>query len=778
MKKFSIMRRPDEPAEDPDLIEAAPVREEVLVNHPSQPREYSPVLSSLESSSDTLYGHVTFANREPQLPREVIDKKRPSKYAYQYILPKERDLPQIEDRMNTIASNMLLEYSRESIFAKEVDYIKRLFTFEEAKSQANTHRALMGSRSSSHLDPNLVSEKMEQDPYEPIPSTSKCLTPPPPPQRPKPIDFITSDESSASIVETPHKAKPVVGINIERTPQKESFKPLGPNKSPKTIQKPRKQVSNLKLRFQKSPQKLYGRIKNTLGPSSQSKVVQMPLQQLTMTQTNVRSRPGDSDSALEDFVTIEPEPIDIFRVIKQTSYNRGRDAMIVARGNADNGTLGIKIRTGASGYTEWMNELQVYLLPDFKHKNISEFYGWDKRYSTDYFPNQDSIFNDAETKELDENQLEKIKCRAYPIRIEYWLVNKNFDCVILRDYLRENTLSWPEMLHIATGIMQGLHFLHEYQEYQTSIDAKEAVEGFIKSTNGAIEKVAFEEASSKRVIHMRPFLSISVIHRNLTSLNIVLKSDLTPCIWNFGSAHVIHPFQPANIKQYIDLDLKETILTSQYTPPEVLQERGHLTAAALKAIDMYSSGILFWELMSRCVLPKLEDATEREDKERSEPDEYREPYEREFGQLGTGFMLKYAVLKKHCRPAILDSWLAGKKTNRFAQTFQDLWDQDFDARLRPLTVIDRLNKTTRTDRDQRFKYRYRSGEAFTVPKNWPSEKLEADQAPPFPKDCEPNIFIGPIVDQLPSVKVEFERIVRVGASFIPLGAGNPRRRSF
>lgn len=800
MTTLPIMRKSDEPQEDPNLIEPAPISgTSNLATYPSRPITYSPNFSSYETSSSSRYGDSSGEslesgemNKNQNLPREVMDKRKPYKFAYQYILPKILDSPQIEDEKNMIVSNILLEYTKESVFAKEEDFIKRMFTFEEAKFEADAYRLMMGSRSPSQLNAELVSEreileKPKQDPYEPIPSTSKCPTPPPPLPRPKSVESFTSDESNNSIAATtPFHAKPIDCIKVTPKPQEETFKPLGPNKSPKSImliKKPRKPIPNLKLRFQKSPQKLYGRIRSTLGSLNQYRTVQMPLQQLstttTLTRTNISSAPEDSGPALEDFVTIEPEPENVFRVLKQTSYNRGRDAMIVARDNDGHDTLGIRIRTEASGYTEWMNELQVYLLPDFKHENVLEFYGWDKRYSTDYFSNKDLNFNDNDDtkKGLDENELEKIKCRAYPIRIEYWLVNKNFDCVTLRDYLRENTLSWPEMLHVAKGIMQGLHFLHENQEYQTSIDAKEAVDGFIKSTNGALKKVAFEEVNTHRVIHMRPFLSLAIIHRNLTSLNIVLKRDLTPCIWNFGSAHVIHPFQPANIKQYIDLELKESILTSQYTPPEVLQERGHLTAASMKAIDMYSSGIIFWELMSRCILPKLEGATEKEDKERSEPAEYCEPFQREFGPLATGFMLKYAVLKKHCRPTVLGSWLAGKKTNRFVQTFQDLWDQDYDARLRPLTVIDRLNKITKTDRDKRFKYKYRTSEVFVMPKNWPTDKQDTDQAPPFPKDCEPNIIIGPMVDRLPSVKIEIERFVRSGASIIPLGASNPRRKS-
>lgn len=771
MNKVSTMRRPDEPAEDPDLIIAVPEA------YPSIPRVYPTITLSSQENSLALEtqengqresrGNVN--KRKRRLPREVMDKKRPYQYAYQYKLPKEESIPFTPENMiGGLISNISLEYSEDSLFTKVDEYVRKVFTFEEARVDAVAYRKSIGqysSQSSSQLDADIASTKLtrdveaiiepaKHDPYEPIPSTSKCPTPPPPLPRPKSSAVSTVSDSSLSIASLLETSRPIRDIsNIIRGPHEDMFRPLGPNISPKpviSIKKPRTPISNLKLKIQKSPRRLFGSIRNSLGSFNQSRSVQMPLKPLSKIQTNVSSSHDDFNSTLEDFVSIEPEPKNIFRVLKQTSYNNSRDAMIIARGNNDNETIGIKIRTEASGYLEWMNELQVYLLPDFQHENILEFYGWDKRYSTDVRDHNWNIH--GENKVSDENETEKMRHRAYPIRIEYWLMVKNCeDFVTLRDYLCNNTLSWLEMLHVAKGIMQGLHFLHDNHEYQKSIDAKKAVEGFLKSTNGAIKKVAFKEASTNRVIYMRPYLSLAVIHRNLSSLNIVLKRDLTPCIWNFGSSHVIHPFQPANAKQYIDLELKETILTSQYTAPEVLQERGHMTAVSMKAIDIYSCGIIFWELMSRCVLPELEGATESENKERREPNEYREPFEKEFGKLATGFMLKYAVLKKHCRPAIPSSWLAGLNTNRFAQTFQDMWDQDYDARLHPLTVIDRINTiSSRTDVDKRFRYKYRTSEMFVIPKNWPTDKHETDQAPPYPKDCEPNIFFGSLSDELDS----------------------------
>lgn len=467
--------------------------------------------------------------------------------------------------------------------------------------------------------------------------------------------------------------------------------------------------------------------------------------------TRVRSLEHDiSEEESQDESTSNEESKYEFCQMDQSNCLGCKQPMVIAKNKKTGSVVVIRIRTGQSGYSEWMNELQVYLLPKFKHKNVLDFYGSDTRYKgrNSKGPKISDLLHKNQSFDEQAEEFEKLNRRANQIKIEYWLMNKFDNCSTLRDYLKINTLTWPQMVRVARGIINGLHYLHENKEYQ-DFNTKLAVDGFIRSTNGAIKKVAFMDL--RNVIHMKPHLTLSVIHRNLSSLNIVLKGDLTPCIWNFGLSYIHHPFQPTNQMQLIDSELRDIHLASQYSPPEVLKQRGHLTLAAMKSIDMYSCGMIFWELISRTVLPELSSANEIESKERNVPEKYYEPFEREFGMVPSVTMLEYVVCRLRARPRIRNGWLVGKKTNKFVQTVQDLWDHDFDARLHTSTVQDRLSRLCLRNRDKRYKYSYRTSKVFDLPTMWPPE-FQCTQVPPFSAKCGPNLMYEDVTCSLAPLK--------------------------
>lgn len=418
-----------------------------------------------------------------------------------------------------------------------------------------------------------------------------------------------------------------------------------------------------------------------------------------------------------------------FREVRQKSFLGNKQHFVVAQNRYEKeDTISIRIKTGLIGQLEWMNELQVYLLPNFNHSNILTHSGSNSINKRS--PSQ-SIRLDKFIAEEDDATLDEFR----PMRVEYWLINKYHNCVTLREFLENNTLIWSQMISIAKGIMKGLHYLHENKDYQ-EFDVSRATDGFIASTNGSLKKVTFVDQLS--MLAMRPTLSLTIIHRNLTSMNIAIKGGLTPCIWGFEHAFIYHPFQPTNCPQYIESEIKNTYLTSQYSAPEILQASTHFTLTAMKSTDMYSCGILFWELLTRTILPNLEDASEREEKNRSNPGPYYEPFEEDLGVSPIERMLEYAVCTQHARPRLKDHWLAGKKTYRLCQTVMDLWDHDFDARIHTLTVIHRLNKLSLSDHDTRNKHRCRKSRIFVKPVRWPPEP-PSSHAPINPYKCLPNI---------------------------------------
>lgn len=389
----------------------------------------------------------------------------------------------------------------------------------------------------------------------------------------------------------------------------------------------------------------------------------------------------------------------------------------------------LRVMSGLSGYTEWMNEMQVYLLPDFKHKNILDSFGckpdeWRRMPSIAEVASRLKVDDRKQAgcstdqdQEQENNQDHSFQFLSMkPTRVEYWLANKFQCCILLKDYLKAESISWRQMIRISIGIAEGIHYLHEHSEYMSHRVKAGATGGFVRSTGHAIKKVAFECRSS--VLYLKPYYNLSVVHRNLSSSSIVIRvlrshnqqeAELHPMIWNFNLAHVYHPFQPTNLKQYLPSELKDSLRLSAYSAPEVLVgQTGSLTLQALKSVDMYALGVIYWEMMTRCRLPRLDRANPLEHRQRSEPRAYREPFEVEFSNCFEEIkrnsesssldekilidLLEDSIVYRQCRPTIKNFWLIGRKTYMLVQMIMDLWDENWDARLHVTTVLDRLSQ--------------------------------------------------------------------------------------
>uniref|UniRef100_A0A6G1SHG0 receptor protein serine/threonine kinase n=1 Tax=Aceria tosichella TaxID=561515 RepID=A0A6G1SHG0_9ACAR len=435
--------------------------------------------------------------------------------------------------------------------------------------------------------------------------------------------------------------------------------------------------------------------------------------------------------------TINPKTYKVEQNYKLDEYHH----VIVARNKTDrNESRALRLRIGRAGYSQWLNELQVYLLPNFKHDNILPFLGFDKRYLVDSEDDDDNDDNNTEIftskNTLDEDEIKdesyqshlgaassadsvasmttkgtwddksiKRKTAKKPkllptsrVPIEYWIVNDFSDCITLRHYIMMHTLNWSQMIRLARGIAAGLLYLHEHENWIESVTEDRATEGFVSSTHGAIKTIYFKSASHG-TLKVAPPYHLTIVHRHLSSLNIVLRSDLTPCIWNFGAAHVYHPFQPINYVNYIDKPLNDLHQNSVYSAPEVLTKSSVYTLAAMKGVDMYAMGIIFWELISRCSLPPVEGASADENLDRRDPYSYAIPFKRELlSTVPTCNLLFKNIVERRVRPKIRPCWMVGKKSARYVRTICDLWDQDYDARIQVRTLIERL-RVMSLDRD-------------------------------------------------------------------------------
>lgn len=96
-------------------------------------------------------------------------------------------------------------------------------------------------------------------------------------------------------------------------------------------------------------------------------------------------------------------------------------------------------------------------------------------------------------------------------------------------------------------------------------------------------------------------------------------------------------------------------------------------------IDMYACGLVLWELMSRT---NFGDVT---------AGEYRMPFEEEVGTHPSLEDMQVVVSQEKKRPIIQDSWFKHPTMAVVANTVQDCWDQDTEARISASTICERIN---------------------------------------------------------------------------------------
>ena len=111
-------------------------------------------------------------------------------------------------------------------------------------------------------------------------------------------------------------------------------------------------------------------------------------------------------------------------------------------------------------------------------------------------------------------------------KTEFWLITEYHTYGSLCDYLKSHTVTWQELCKIAESMSRGLMHLHE-------------------------------EIPGNRTEELKP----AIAHRDFKSKNVLLKSDLTACIADFGLALVFN--NPCG-------DVHGQVGTRRYMAPEIL----------------------------------------------------------------------------------------------------------------------------------------------------------------------------------------------------------------
>jgi len=216
---------------------------------------------------------------------------------------------------------------------------------------------------------------------------------------------------------------------------------------------------------------------------------------------------------------------------------------------------------------------------------------------------------------------------------EYWLLSEYQENGCLYSYLKEKRVNWQQICNFTLSILNGLAYLH-------------------------------------REI---PNVKNTIAHRDIKSKNILVKTNGTCCIADFGLAIVLKN------GKLNDLDINSQVGTRRYMPPELLDGAITFNKETLMRIDVYSCALVLWELISRAdFYENLMD--------------YELPYQKEAGNNPSLEEMHDLVTHHRRRPVIQQQWLEHHDVAQIAKTIEECWDSDVEARLSSECAASRLRK--------------------------------------------------------------------------------------
>ncbi|KAG9349286.1 hypothetical protein JZ751_027729 [Albula glossodonta] len=182
----------------------------------------------------------------------------------------------------------------------------------------------------------------------------------------------------------------------------------------------------------------------------------------------------------------------------------------------------------------------------------------------------------------------------------------------------------------------------------------------------------------------------AVSHRDLNSRNVLVKNDGTCVISDFGLSmkltgnRLVRPGEEENaaISEAMgQLDIG--VGTIRYMAPEVLEGAVNLRdcESALKQVDMYAVGLIYWEIFMRCT-----DLFPGE----TVP-EYQMAFQAEAGNHPSFEDMQVLVSREKQRPKFPEAWKENSLAVRsLKETMEDCWDQDAEARLTAQCAEERM----------------------------------------------------------------------------------------
>lgn len=230
-------------------------------------------------------------------------------------------------------------------------------------------------------------------------------------------------------------------------------------------------------------------------------------------------------------------------------------------------------------------------------------------------------------------------------RMEYLLVMEYYPNGSLCKYLSLHTSEWVGSCRLAHSVTRGLAYLH---------------------------------TELPRGDHYKPAIS----HRDLNSRNVLVKNDGTCVISDFGLSMRLTGNRLVRPGEEDNAAISE-VGTIRYMAPEVLEGAVNLRdcESALKQVDMYALGLIYWEIFMRCT-----DLFPGE----SVP-EYQMAFQTEVGNHPTFEDMQVLVSREKQRPKFPEAWKENSLAVRsLKETIEDCWDQDAEARLTAQCAEERM----------------------------------------------------------------------------------------
>ncbi|XP_036453736.1 bone morphogenetic protein receptor type-1B isoform X2 [Colossoma macropomum] len=226
----------------------------------------------------------------------------------------------------------------------------------------------------------------------------------------------------------------------------------------------------------------------------------------------------------------------------------------------------------------------------------------------------------------------------------------------------------------GTGSWTQLYLITDYHENGSLYD-------YLKSTTldtSAGLRLAHSAAAGLCHLHTEIFGTQgkpAIAHRDLKSKNILVKQNGMCCIADLGLA-----VRFLSDRNEVDVPLNTRVGTKRFMAPEVLEEtlnRNHFQSYMMA--DMYSFGLILWEIARRCVSGGM-------------VEEYQLPYHEYVPTDPSYEDMREVVCIKRIRPPFPNRWSSDECLRQMGKLMSECWAHSPASRLTALRVKKTLAK--------------------------------------------------------------------------------------